>query len=368
MKFIWRSLAVTAFCLGTAVQATSINWEVKLPSTTSVANRVMASAVAPCGDIILLKEDGVLLDYSANGNLLWSKRLTESYVLNLTGPDIICFPNGDIAVLVARGYNDGKIIMLDRDRKIKWSYGTTVSSLCGSPDDGILVGRDSEGAFSLDQEGAVRWKFATSISGGSKLNILSSGLVIPHAPVKICVLDPSSGKLLWTSSKNGGYSGRAQDYDDNTIVVPFFHGVSMFNRSGTELWSYDLGWHGDITTESSLAITSDGQIVLGTIKGELVVVSGDGHELSTFHLPGKVVSGLSIDKNDTIYLLVKCQGEAHLFAVDAKHTFITEIFPKPVEYGRETFVSGGVLIDLKGNLIIEGADNHLYSLKPLSYK
>jgi hypothetical protein len=86
------------------------------------------------------------------------------------------------------------------------------------------------------------------------------------------------------------------------------------------------------------------------------------------HLPGRLVSGLSKDKSGTIYFLVKCQNGGHVFAVDSAQTSITEIFSKQVEYGRDTLAGGGVLFDLDGNLVIEGVDNHLYSLKPLIYK
>jgi outer membrane protein assembly factor BamB len=327
-----------------------INWKIDISG-----NDPQGIAISPNGNIIVLTRDGVLSAYSDKGMMLWSKSLHRSKEFSIEIQSIACLESGNLCILakpeVQSSEINGQILMLSPDGEQIWSFGSSVMSCSLAPDNKEIVGTDNQGIFSLNLEGKLNWKFRWIIPTEYVEACFQGKLVIiPDAPSYILALDRTNGSLVWKVVKMETTGPQCAPYGDSNIIIPFSNSLSLYNASGVQLWNHAFKEEGQICVWSKPTIANNGNILVG-LEDEVIMLTSEGNPVWTAPITGQIRVPITVDKNDTSYVV----AGHNVYAISSSGVVNNKFFS-------EAEVMRRVLIDRHGHLIIAGKINKLYSL------
>jgi outer membrane protein assembly factor BamB len=221
-------------------------------------------------------------------------------VYNIAGGFISSSPAIDADGTVYVGSDNNKLIALNPDGTLKWSY-TTNDDVVSSPalaDDGtVYFGSNDKKFYALDTDGNFKWSYPTGEAIGSPPVLADDGTIYFGSSDKELYALDTDGNFKWSYTAGKAIGSSPALAADGTI----YFGSDDFNLyalnpDSTLKWSYTAG--GEIF--SSPAIGADGTIYFGSIDHHLYALNPDSTLKWSFDAGDKVYSSPAIGADGTV--------------------------------------------------------------------
>jgi outer membrane protein assembly factor BamB len=284
----------------------------------------------------------------------------------------------------------------------KWSYATTNAIKPSTPaiaDDGtIYVGSDDDSFYAINNDGTLKWSFATGGNIRNSPSIAMDGTIyIGSDDDNLYALNPD-GTQKWAFDTGGNVNVTSSAIGADGTIYTGGSADTLFalNPDGTEKWNYPadgdilsialtgnilyfthnggrnivsvnatngaLNWslpHGAFTG-GSMAIDADNTVYfqgdLGGGAGKIWAIKSDGTEKWSFPLTGSASrGGVVLSSDGTLYASTK-ETSDHFRAINSADG--TEKW----SYTTQGKLSAAAAVDSDGNVYIGGEDDSLYVL------
>ncbi|MBR6684402.1 MAG: PQQ-like beta-propeller repeat protein, partial [Firmicutes bacterium] len=265
------------------------------------------------------------------------------------------------------------ISLLSPTGEIKWFFQTENSVKNDfTLFNGVIYAQDHQGViYALEAfTGRLLWQKQVSIAGhvGSALNAaIYKGKLFAGYCQQLTVLDPATGKILWTTEKQGwcnGASSRLNFYDNLVIVTANWGFIAAFDiETGEQVWymkpEKQLFGYATPLLDGDKLIAPSGTLIFEIEAATGKVLDIHDHAPLCFN-----VCGQPVRDGDVYYLGTSEHG---VVAVDAetfklKQTFDcgpAMIYSVAYSQGEISTVDGSVLVE-GDKLIFSASDGYLY--------
>jgi outer membrane protein assembly factor BamB len=306
-----------------------------------------------------------------------------------SGP-VVSDIDGDGNFEIITGTNDGKLIALDKQGNLKWSYAineqvddlelmfldnSTVNSIGGTPhtDDvfgkgetNILFGTELGYAYLLDFKGKLIWKFKTEGAIRSILLFNDFGndekrIIFGSMDHHIYCLS-NKGELIWKINTGSEVEGSAVIIDNKIIIGNNSGDVFCLNKNGETIWKFHTG--AKVTAQAQ-------ELKLGNQPLKILIGSTDGI-MYCLDISGNIVwkfkTGGAIYGKAVVYDLSKNGKDEILFGSCDNYVYCLNCEGKKIWSFQTDFwvVSPPIVFDLDGDgkveIIVGSYDHNIYVL------
>ena len=165
----------------------------------------------------------------------------------------------------------------------------------------VVVGGQDGALIALDREGRLRWRHELGPDVDGAPVLLGNGLVVAAADGGLVVALDQGGDLRWSFTAGGDIRAPLAIAADDTIYAASLDGQLYALSPGGELrWSFTAG----AAIASAPVVDSVGRIYFGTRGGALIALDRRGRERWRIELPEDVDSGPALSESGV--LVVGC--------------------------------------------------------------
>jgi outer membrane protein assembly factor BamB len=220
-------------------------------------------AIAEDGTIYVTSYDDNIHAVNPDGTVKWKTDLGSSIS---TSPAIDS--NG---IIYAGTMSDtGQMCAVYPNGTIKWKYNTgwSITSDPAISNDGtIYFGSMDDYVYALNPNGTLKWKYETGHYVKGPPSIADDGTVyIGSWDDYLYAFYPTNGTVKWRLEIESGFEVNPSIGPDGTIYVSAFS-VYAINPDGTIKWTFPFLEDTEFTHQSSIAISADGILYVGTLSG-----------------------------------------------------------------------------------------------------
>ncbi|MFO0675141.1 MAG: PQQ-binding-like beta-propeller repeat protein [Polyangiaceae bacterium] len=253
------------------------------------------------------------------------------------------------------GTLSGKLVALDVSGTPRWTVdlGDRVySAPYVHPDGTLYVGSDAKRLFAVSTKGAVLWKLETGSDVDTSAAPTPEGTIV-FASGRDLFAVRRTGDVAWRARVRGKIFTSAVVREDGVVVVGAQdHRVHAFSKSGTNLWSTDLG----ADVDGAPVLLGGGAVAVGTDASEVVRLQADGAIAWRTNVGGFVRGPLSCARNGDVLAGVYGPSPRMVRIEPSRGAKVGE-FLVPGTGAKEFGVHGGALEDDDGTLYFGAQDD-----------
>ncbi len=253
--------------------------------------------------------------------------------------------DGDGQFEIITGTSDGKLIALDHQGNLKWSY-----SINEEIDDLELMFLDNS---TMNAIGTT--PHTDDVLGDGKTNILF-GTELGY----VYLLD-AQGKLIWKFKTEGAIRGAVicSDFggkDKKIIFGSLDHHLYCISKEGKQIWKVNV----DSEIEAS-PIVIDNKIIIGSNSGIILCLNEKGESLWKFNTKAKVIAQATPLNIGDKTLLIIGSTDSYLYCLDLSGNLVWKFATEGAIYSKATIRD----IDKKTpepEILFGSCDNFVYCL------
>jgi outer membrane protein assembly factor BamB len=260
-----------------------------------------------------------------------------------SGP-VVADIDGDGNFEIVTGTADGKLVALDKEGNLKWSY-----AINEKVDDLELMFLDNSTVNSIGNT-----PHAEDVLGNGETNLLFG------TELGYVYLINFNGTFIWKFKAEGAIRGvvLCHDFGDNKKVIIFGsldNYVYCISNKGELIWKVNVGSE----VEGSPAVI-DNKIIIGTVAGDIYCISKTSEILWKFHTDAKVsAQPAELEINNSKRILVG-STDGILYCLDLSGNILWKFKTGGAIYGKAT------IKDLNHNgkleILFGSCDNFVYCL------
>ncbi len=311
---------------------------------------------------------------------------------SIIAPPSIADIDGDGKPEIILGTKEGKLIVLDFNAKVLWSYAIdetmdsveemfldqevmksinsapVIANLYNNNKQFVLFGSEMGVMYCLDHEGKLIWKFNTDggirgspvvadVNGDGKPEVIFGCLD------KFLYILDSNGKLIERFEQASPIESTPGVFEDKIIFGTNDGLIVALKSNGEELWSFQT--HGKITAEPSFGRLTKAPVdyvLIGSTDNNLYCLDVDGELVWTYETQGAIYSKATIanlkSKDKKEIIIGSCDNNVHAISSDGDKlwTFETDFW----------VVSSPLVVDIdddgRPEIIVGSYDHNIYIL------
>jgi outer membrane protein assembly factor BamB len=236
-------------------------------------------AIAEDGTIYVGSYDEYLHAVYPNGTSKWKIKLGASIT---TSPAIA----EDGTIYVGTMLGRCEMCAVSPEGTLDWKYktGEVITSDPTIGNDGtIYFGSMDDHVYALNPDGTLKWKYKTGHYVKGPASIADDGTVyIGSWDGYLYAFYPNNGSVKWKLQIESGFEVNPSIGPDGTIYVSNDY-VYAINPDGTIKWTFKFLERDEDTHQSSIAISADGILYVGTMMGaydqdggQIYAINSDG--------------------------------------------------------------------------------------------